>query len=317
MLRCALLDDYQNVALKMADWSPLKGRVALTVFNEGLGAPDAVAASLKDFAIVCLMRERTAFPRDVIAALPNLKLVVTTGMRNAAIDLAALKERGIPVCGTGYAGQPTADLAFGLMLELMRKIGFENARLHAGAPWQVTIGQGLEGRTLGLVGLGHLGTRMARIGLAFGMEVIAWSQNLTPERCAEHGVIHVSKDELFARADIVSIHTVLSKRTRGLIGADDFARMKPSAYLINTARGPIVDEAALLAALRDKRITGAGLDVFWEEPLARDHPIRSLDNVVLTPHLGYVTEETYRRFYREIVENIAAWLDGAPVRLVG
>jgi D-3-phosphoglycerate dehydrogenase len=317
MLRCALLDDYQNVALKMADWSPLKGRVALTVFNEGLGAPDAVAEKLRDFDIVCLMRERTAFPRDVIAALPNLKLVVTTGMRNAAIDLAALKERGIPVCGTGYAGQPTADLAFGLMLELMRKIGFENARLHAGAPWQVTIGQGLEGRTLGLVGLGHLGTRMARIGLAFGMEVIAWSQNLTPERCAEHGVIYASKDELFARADIVSIHTVLSKRTRGLIGADDLARMKPSAYLINTARGPIVDEAALLAALRDKRIAGAGLDVFWEEPLARDHPIRSLDNVVLTPHLGYVTEETYRRFYREIVENIAAWLDGAPVRLVG
>ena len=317
MLRCALLDYYQHVALKMADWSPLKGRVALTVFNEGLGTPDAVAASLKDFDIVCLMRERTAFPRDVIAALPNLKLVVTTGMRNAAIDLAALKERGIPVCGTGYAGQPTADLAFGLMLELMRKIGFENARLHAGAPWQVTIGQGLEGRTLGLIGLGHLGTRMARIGLAFGMEVIAWSQNLTPERCAEHGVIYASKDELFARADIVSIHTVLSKRTRGLIGADDLARMKPSAYLINTARGPIVDEAALLAALRDKRIAGAGLDVFWEEPLARDHPIRSLDNVVLTPHLGYVTEETYRRFYREIVENIAAWLDGAPVRLVG
>jgi len=315
MLTCAVLDDYQNVAAAMADWSALEGRVAVTFFHERI-APERVAETLAGFDIICAMRERTPFSAEVLAGLPRLKLLVTTGMRNAAIDMKAAAARGIALCGTGYEGQPTADLAFGLILELTRKIGFEHARLKAGAPWQTTIGQGLEGLTLGLIGLGRLGSRMARIGDAFGMEVIAWSQNLTAARCREVGASLVSKNELFACADIVSVHVVLSGRTRGLIGAADFARMKPDAYFINTARGPIVEEEALLDALRARRIQGAGLDVFWEEPLAPDHPLRGMDNVVITPHLGYVTTQTYQRFYREIVENIAAFLDGAPVRTI-
>lgn len=315
MLTCAILDDYQNVALTMADWSALDGRVKITVFNERI-APAEVGAALADFDIVCAMRERTSFSRGVLESLPRLKLLVTTGMRNAAIDIEAAKERGIVVCGTGYEGQPTADLAFGLMLELTRRIGCENARLKAGAPWQVTLGLGLEGLRLGIVGLGHLGSRVAHIGLAFGMEVIAWSQNLTAERCAEIGVRLVGKDELFATSDIVTIHLLLSRRTRELIGAEELSRMKASAFLINTSRGPIVDEAALLDALRARRIAGAGLDVFWEEPLALDHPLRRMDNAVITPHLGYVTAQTYRRFYSEIVENIAAFIDGNEKRRI-
>lgn len=315
MLTCAVLDDYQDVARRMADWGALDGRVAVSVLRERI-APEEVPAALADFDIICAMRERTLFSAEVLAALPRLRLLVTTGMRNAAIDLKAAEARGIVVCGTGYAGHPTADLTFGLILELTRKIGFEHARLKTGAPWQTTIGLGLEGLTLGVVGLGNLGSRVARIGQAFGMEVIAWSQNLTAERCAEVGVRLVGREALFATADIVSVHLVLSGRTRGLIGADDLRRMKRTAYFINTARGPIVDEAALLAALRERRIAGAGLDVFWEEPLARDHPLRGMDNAVITPHLGYVTEQTYRRFYSEIVENIAAFLDGKAQRRI-
>lgn len=315
-LRCAILDDYQNVALRLADWTRLKD-VDITVFDAPLADAAAAVAALKDFDIVCAMRERTAFDRAVLAALPRLRLLITSGMRNAAIDLEAAKARDIVVCGTGSLGNPTAGLAIGLMLELTRKIGFENARMKAGERWQVTMGEDLEGRTLGIVGLGKLGRKVAAIAQALGMSVQAWSSNLTREACAAAGVASATKEELFATSDIVSIHLVLSERSRGLIGATDLARMKPSSYLINTARGPIVDEAALIEALRARRIAGAGLDTFWSEPLPLDHPLRRLDNVVLTPHLGYVTEQNYRRFYGDMVEDIAAWLAGAPLRRLG
>jgi phosphoglycerate dehydrogenase-like enzyme len=315
-VRCAILDDYQNVALSFADWSKVSGDIDVRVFNEHLGSADQVIAALRGFPIVCAMRERTAFPRAVIDALPELKLLVTTGMRNASIDLAAAKARGVVVCGTPAFGNATAAIATGLMLELARRIGYENTRLKSGAAWQSTIGLDLEGLTLALLGLGKLGTRMAEIGRAFKMHVIAWSQNLTPEKCQEVGAEYVGSDELFRRADFLSIHVQLSQRTRGLIGASQIALMKKSAYLINTSRGPIVDEAALLAALRDKRIAGAGLDVFDIEPLALDHPLRKLDNVVITPHLGYVAFQNYRAFFAGMVEDIRAFLDGKPVRVL-
>ncbi|EKS35891.1 D-2-hydroxyacid dehydrogenase family protein [Afipia clevelandensis] len=313
-LRCAILDDYQNVALKFVDWSPLNGKIDITVFDTPFASQDEAIRALQDFEIVCAMRERTPFPREVLAALPKLKLLLTSGMRNASFDLEAAKDSGVTVCGTGGVGNATASLAIGLMLELTRRIGFENARMHAGELWQTTMGQDVEGMTLGVVGLGKLGTKVAAIAKALGMKVIAWSQNLTPEACAAAGVTYASKDELFATADIVTIHTILSKRTRGLISADDLARMKPTSYLVNTARGPIVDEAALLDALQRKAIAGAGLDTFSVEPLPLDHPLRKLDNVVLTPHLGYVTETNYRKYYGDMVEDIAAWLKGAPIR---
>jgi phosphoglycerate dehydrogenase-like enzyme len=314
--RCAILDDYQNVALSFADWSKVKGEVAIEVFNEHLGGADRVVAALKDFAIVCLMRERTAFSRAVIEALPELKLLVTTGMRNASIDLAAAKARGVVVCGTPGFGNATAAVATGLMLELARHIGYENARLKAGALWQTTIGIDLEGLTLALLGLGKLGTRMAEIGHAFKMNIIAWSENLTPEKCNEAGVEYVSREELFRRADFLSIHLQLSPRTRGLIGARELGLMKKSAYLINTSRGPIVEETALIAALRDQRLAGAGLDVFNVEPLPIEHPLRKLDNVVLTPHLGYVAEQNYRAYFAGMADDIRAFLDGKPVRVL-
>jgi phosphoglycerate dehydrogenase-like enzyme len=315
-LPCAILDDYQNVALALADWSKVNGDVEIKVFNEHLGSQDKFIAALKGFAIVCAMRERTAFPRAVIEALPDLKLLITTGMRNAAIDLEAAKARNVVVCGTPAFGNATAAIAIGLMLELTRHIGYENARLKAGAVWQTTIGLDLEGMTLSLLGLGKLGGRVAAIGKAFGMNLIAWSQNLTPERCKEVGVEYVSRDALFRRADFLSIHLQLSPRTRGLIGASELGLMKPSAYLINTSRGPIVEEAALIAALREKRIAGAGLDGFDVDPLPLDNPLRKLDNVVLTPHLGYVVEQNYRAFFAGIVDDIRAYLDGQPVHVL-
>jgi D-3-phosphoglycerate dehydrogenase len=315
-LRCAILDDYQNVALSMADWSQVGPSVEIKVFNEHLGSPDKVIAALQGFAIVCAMRERTAFPRAVIEALPDLKLLITTGMRNASIDLEAAKAKNVVVCGTPAFGNATAAIATGLMLELARHIGYENARLKAGAAWQTTIGLDLEGLTLALLGLGKLGARMAEIGRAFKMNVIAWSENLTPERCKEAGVEYVNRDELFRRADFLSIHLQLSERTRGLIGAKELGLMKPSAYLINTSRGPIVEEAALIAALREKRLAGAGLDVFDIEPLPIEHPLRQLDNVVLTPHLGYVAEQNYRAFFVGMVDDIRAFLDGKLVRVL-
>jgi D-3-phosphoglycerate dehydrogenase len=314
--RCAILDDYQNIALSSADWSSIKGDVDIKAFTEHLGGPDKVIAALKDFDIVVAMRERTGFPKQVIDALPNLKLLITTGMRNASIDTEAAKARGITVCGTGAFGSPTSGIAIGLMLELTRHIGYENARLHAGAAWQTTIGPELEGLTLGVLGLGKLGQRTAAIAKAFGMKVIAWSQNLTPEKCAEVGVGYVAKDDLFRQSDFISIHVVLSQRSRGLVGAKEIGLMKPTAYLINTSRGPIIDEAAMLAALRDNKIAGAGLDVFDVEPLPLDHPLRKMDNAVITPHLGYVSTQNYKHYFAGVVEDIRGFLDGKPVRVM-
>ena len=314
--RCAILDDYQNVALQFADWSRCATDVDVTVFNRSLGDNADVAKALADFQIVCLMRERTPFPREVIEKLPNLRLLVTTGKRNAIIDMAAAKDKNVLVCGTDSAAHPTAELVFAHMLEFARKVGFENARLKAGAAWQSTVGRDLSGKTLGLVGLGRLGTRVANIAKAFGMNVVAWSQNLTPAKCQEVGVTYASKEQLLEQSDFISIHVVLSKRTQGLIGAGDLARMKGSAFLINTSRGPIVDEAALVDALRENRIAGAGADVFDQEPLPLDHPFRSLARAQITPHLGYVTEDNYRLSYGQVVEDIRAFLAGNPIRVV-
>jgi D-3-phosphoglycerate dehydrogenase len=314
--RCAILDDYQNVALEIADWSKVVGDLDIEVFNEHLGAQDKVIEALQGFEIVCAMRERTGFPRAVIEKLSDLELLITTGLRNASVDIAAARNRGIVVCGTPSIGSPTAGIAIGLMLELTRRIGYENARMKAGVPWQTTIGLDLDGLTLGVLGLGKLGTRTAGIAKAFGMKVIAWSQSLTPEKCAASGVGYVSKDDLFRQADIITIHLILSPRTRGLVSARDIDLMKPSAYLINTSRGPIVDEAAMLAALRDKKIAGAGLDVFDVEPLPTDHPLRTMENVVLTPHLGYVAVQNYRAYFSGVVDAIRAFLDGKPIRVL-
>jgi len=315
-LRCAILDDYQNVVMKVADWSKVMGDIDIKVFHEHLGGPNKIIAALKGFQIVVAMRERTGFPRQVIEALPDLKLLITTGMRNASIDTDAAKERGITVCGTGSFGSPTSGIAIGLMLELTRHIGFENARLHVGATWQATIGPDLEGLTLGILGLGKLGTRTANIAKAFGMKVIAWSQNLTPEKAQEAGVTYVSKDDLFRQSDFITIHVVLSQRSRGLVGARELGLMKPTAFLVNTSRGPIVDEAALIAALRDNKIAGAGLDVFDVEPLPVEHPFRDMENVVLTPHLGYVSEQNYKHYFAGVVEDIRGFLDGKPARVM-
>jgi phosphoglycerate dehydrogenase-like enzyme len=314
MVRAAILDDYQNVALKLADWSPIAKDVEVKVFNAPLGDNAAVIKALQGFTIINIMRERTSFNRKVIEGLPDLKLLITTGARNASIDLKACAEHGITVCGTGVFGSPTTGVAIGLMLELTRFIGFENARMKAGQPWQVTIGQDLEGLILGVLGLGKLGTRVAGVAKAFGMNVIAWSQNLTPEKAKEAGVEYVSKEDLFRQSDIVSIHVILSDRSRGLVGANELGLMKKAAYLINTSRGPIVEEKALIAALQSKSIAGAGLDVFDVEPLPLNHPFRKMDNVVITPHLGYVSDQNYRKYYSGVVEDIRAWLDGKPVR---
>lgn len=316
MVRAAILDDYQNVALKLADWSKVAKDVELKVFDKPFASEAETIKALQGFAVVVGMRERTPFPRKVIEALPDLKLLITTGAKNNSFDVKAAAERGVIVCGTGAVGNPTTGITFGLMLELTRKIGFENARMKAGESWQVTIGQDLEGLTLGIVGLGKLGQRVAGVGKAFGMKVLAWSQNLTPEKAKEAGVDYASREDLFGKSDFVSIHYQLSERSRGLITGADIARMKPTAYLINTARAPIVDQAALLKALQDKKLAGAGLDVFEVEPLPLDHPLRKMDNVVITPHLGYVSEQNYRKMYPDIVEDIRAWLDGKPVRVV-
>jgi phosphoglycerate dehydrogenase-like enzyme len=314
--RCAVLDDYQNVAMKMADWDRIAGDVDVTVFNNHMRSPDEVNSALAGFHIVCMMRERTPFRRDTIEALPELKLLITTGARNASIDMAAAAERGVTVCSTTGYGNPTTGIAFGLILELTRRIGFEHARLKSGAPWQVTLGPDIEGMTLGVIGLGKLGTRVAGVAKAFGMKVIAWSPNLTPEKCRDAGVGYAAKDELFRTADIVTIHVQLGERSRGLIAAKELALMKPTAYLINTARGPIVEEKALIAALDARRIAGAGLDVFDVEPLPLDHPFRRMDNVVITPHLGYVSRQNYARYFAEIVEDVRAFIDGNPVRVI-
>src|SRR6476660_8227700 len=311
-LRCAILDAYLNLALSVADWSQIDDRVDLTVFNQPFASSEAAASALKDFEIICAMRERTSFPRAMFASLPGLKLLITSGMRNNSIDMQAAKERQVTVCGTHWPRDPTAPLTMGLILELTRNIGRENARMHAGEYLQKHVGMEIEGRTLGVVGLGKLGSKVSKLAQAFGMNVIAWSPNLTPEKCKEAGVGYASKEELFSTADIITIHVVLSQRSRGLVGRDELARMKPTAYLVNTARGPIVDEGALLEALTQKKIAGAGIDVFSVEPLPVEHPFRKLDNMVLTPHLGYVTEDSFRNHYRQMVEGIDAWFKGEP-----
>jgi D-3-phosphoglycerate dehydrogenase len=314
--RCAVLDDYQNVALKLADWGRIAAEVDVTVFNKPMNGLEEVQRTLQDFHIVCMMRERTPFRRDTLMALPNLKLLITTGARNASIDLAAAAEQGVIVCATGAFGHPTTGITFGLILELTRRIGYENARMKSGEPWQITLGPDIEGMTLGILGLGRLGLRVSAVAKAFGMKVIAWSSNLTLERCREAGVEYASKDDLFRNADIVSIHMVLGDRSRGLVAAKEFALMKPTAYMINTSRGPIIEEKALVAALQERRIAGAGLDVFDVEPLPLDHPFRRMDNVVITPHLGYVSEQNYRRYFPDIVEDIQAFIAGSPVRVI-
>jgi phosphoglycerate dehydrogenase-like enzyme len=316
MVRAAILDDYQNVAMGFADWSPVAKDVEIKVFNKPFAGQDQAIKALQGFAIIIGMRERTPFPRKMIEALPDLKLLITTGARNNSFDIKACAERGITVCGTGSVGSPTTGIAFGLMLELTRRIGFENARLKAPEAWQVTIGRDLEGLTLGILGLGRLGQRSATVGKAFGMNTIAWSQNLTAEKAEAAGVQLVSNEDLFRKADIVTIHLVLSDRSRGLVGAKELGLMKKTSYLINTSRGPIVDEGSLIAALQAKSIAGAGLDVFDTEPLPLDHPFRKLDNVVITPHLGYVSEQNYRKYFPDIVEDIRAWLNGKPVRVI-
>ncbi|WP_433971886.1 D-2-hydroxyacid dehydrogenase family protein [Tunturiibacter lichenicola] len=308
-IRIAILDDYQNVALSMADWSALDGRATVTVFNDHLESTDDVVARLQPFEIVCVMRERTPMTRAIIERLPKLRVIASTGFRNASIDLEAAAERGVQTLNTGYSSAPTIEMTWALILASSRNLIEENAALRSGG-WQRHVGDEIAGRTLGLLGLGNIGREVARIGKAFGMTVIAWSQNLTGEQAADVGAVKVPKDDLFRRADIVSIHLVLSDRTRGLVGAAEFALMKPTARLVNTSRGPIVVEADLLDALKSGKIAGAGIDVFDQEPLPLDHPFRSLPNLLATPHIGYVSRNLYGRFYQDTVSNIIRWLDG-------
>ena len=315
MVRVAVLDDYQGVAMKMADWSVLPSDVEVQVFRDHLLDQDAVAQRLKEFEIVMAMRERTPFPRRLLERLPRLKLLVTTGMRNASIDVEAASDLGIVVSGTGGLSYPTAELTWGLILALIRHIPQEDRATREGQ-WEVSMGIGLRDKVLGVIGLGNLGSQVATIGRTFGMSVIAWSQNLTAERTAQFGATLVGKDELLSRSDIVTIHVVLSNRTRGLIGARELGLMKSTAYLVNTSRGPIVEEKALVQVLQKGTIAGAGLDVFDEEPLPLDHPLRHLENTVITPHMGYVTKETYQVFFGDVVEDIRAFLNGEPTRVI-
>ena len=315
MKRCAIIDDYQHCAPEMADWSVLAGEVEIEIFDTHIAGEDEVAAALGDFEIICIMRERTPFPRSQLEKLPKLELLLTSGMRNLSIDVEAARDNAVVVCGTPALGYPTAELTWGLILALVRYIPREDKATRDGG-WQQTVGHGLGGKTLGVIGLGRLGGQVATIGKAFGMEVIAWSQNLTEARCAEIGVVLSSKAAIMAEADVITIHLVLSERTRGLITAADLALMKPDARLINTSRGPIVEEAALIEVLERRAIAGAALDVFDIEPLPADHVFRRLENIVLSPHLGYVTVENYRGYYGGAVENIQAWLAGAPIRII-
>jgi phosphoglycerate dehydrogenase-like enzyme len=311
--KVAILDDYQGVALQMADWSALQDRVELAVFHDHLSDIDVLAKRLAPFDIVCVMRERTPLQRNLLNRLPNLKLVVSTGARNASIDLAAAAERRIVVCATGYVGHGAAELTWALILAAAKHIPQEYASVRNGG-WQTRIGRDLHGRTLGIAGLGNLGAAVARCAHAFNMNVIAWSTNLTESKAREHGASLVSKEQLLEKSDILTIHLVLSARTKGILGARELALMKPSAILVNTSRGPLVDESALIDVLQRRAIAGAALDVFDTEPLPPDHPFRRLGNVIATPHIGYVTEDTYRLFYRDTVECILAWLDGSPIR---
>jgi phosphoglycerate dehydrogenase-like enzyme len=314
-MKVAILDDYQRVARDLADFRRLPAGSELVVFDRPLADPDALAAALRPFDVIVLMRERTPFPAALIERLPHLRLLVTTGGRNAAIDLAACRARNIPVCGTGSVGMPTAELAWGLILALVKRIPAEDKAMRAGA-WQTGLTEGLAGKRLGIVGLGKLGAQVARVGQAFGMEIVAWSPNLDDARAAAAGATRVEKRALFATSDVVSLHLVLSERTRGVVGADELGAMKPSAWFVNTSRAGLVDMGALVEILRERRIAGAGLDVFPVEPIPADDPLLSLPNVVLTPHLGYVTRENFAVYYRDALEDILAWHAGAPLRLL-
>ncbi|MGA8757785.1 MAG: D-2-hydroxyacid dehydrogenase family protein [Stellaceae bacterium] len=318
-MRLSILDDYQGVALNMADWSPVRSRgIEIAVERHPFVDEDAVVRALADSEIVAAMRERTPFPKSVVDRLPKLKLLITTGMRNASFDMAALRDHGVTVCGTGGPGggnEDTAELAWGLILGAARRVAEDHQFMRQGG-WQTRIGHRVAGKTLGLLGLGRLGSAVARVGLAFGMKAIAWSQNLTADKAAEQGVERVEKDELFRSSDILSVHLVLSPRSRGLVGAREIGLMKPTAILVNTSRGPIVDTSAVIDALKGGRLAYAGFDVYDKEPLPIDHPLRTTPNVILTPHIGYVTDENYRSSYPQIVEDVVAFLDGKPVRVI-
>jgi phosphoglycerate dehydrogenase-like enzyme len=313
--RVAVLDDYQNVALANGDWQRLNGRAEVTVFDDHLFDEDALVARLAPFAAVALMRERTPFPRKLLDRLPNLELITTSGMWNASVDLIACEERGIIVSGTQTGGGGTAQVTWALIFALAQQITTVDRDVREGR-WQTGLGEELAGKTLGLLGLGRVGAKVALAAKAFDMDAIAWSPNMTAERAAACGATLVTRDELLSRSDFFSVHVVLSPRSRGMIGAAEIALMKPTAYLVNTSRGPIVDEAALIAALEQKTIAGAGLDVFDVEPLPLDHPLRRLPSTVLTPHIGYASRESYALYYRQMVEDIEAWLDGAPMRQI-
>lgn len=314
-MQLAILDDFEKVALDLAPWEKLGPDIKIDVYQDHLVKEDALVDRLLPYDILVIMRERTPFPQRLIERLSNLKLLVTSGRVNRAIDLGACQKNGIVVCGTDSSKNAPAELAWGLILSLARRIPQQDRTVRQGT-WGSGIGTGLEGKVLGILGLGKLGTQVARVGLAFGMQVIAWSHNLTQERAAAVGAVRVEKDDLFTRSDFISIHLVLSDRTRGLIGAHEIGLMKPSAHIVNTSRGPILQEAVLVEALREGRIAGAGLDVFDDEPLSREHPYVSLPNTVLTPHIGYVTRESFRTYFNQALEDIAAWLAGKPLRVL-
>ena len=311
-MRVAILDDYQGVASDRSDWAIIDNDIELVVFDDHLFDEQKIAERLKDFEIICAMRERTPFPRSQLELLPNLKLLITSGMHNRGIDSNAALDLGITVCGTPSVGRPTADLAWGLILGLARQIPMEDRRIRSGG-WQKSIGVGLQGKTLGLAGVGKLGSNMVPIAKAFEMNVIGWSQNLKDERCIELGIDRVSKEDLLAKSDFISIHLILSERTRGIFGAAELSQMKPTAYIVNTSRGPIIDEDALVSALKDEVIAGAGIDVFSVEPLPKRHPFRNLKNIIVTPHLGYVEASNYDAYFRGYAEAIRAYIDGKPV----
>ena len=313
MVKIAILDDYQNVAKKYADWSSLESAHDITVFNSHLGDREACVSALEPFEVLAIMRERTEFSADVIARLPNLKLIATSGMRNAAIDLEAAEKHGVMVCGTGGSPHSTSELTMALMLGFARNIAFEDRQMRDGH-WQTTVGRTLAGRTLGIVGLGNQGGEVAHLAKAFGMTLIAWSQNMTDEQAAKHGATRVEKDELFRQADIVTLHLKLSERSTGVVRARELALMKPTAFIVNTSRGPLINEGELLEALQEGRIAGAALDVYDVEPLPKEHPLRRAPRTLLAPHLGYVSEEALSAFHKQTVETIEAWLSGNPVR---
>lgn len=313
--RVAVLDDYQEVARTYGPWEGLGAALEVDVYSDHLDDPAALAERLAPYSVVVAMRERTTIDRELLARLPALRLLVTTGMHNAAIDIKACAAQGVTVCGTGGVAHGTPELTWALILAAARHVPAEVANVRSGG-WMTTVGSDLCGARLGVLGLGRIGSRVARIGLAFGMEVVAWSEHLTDERCGHVGVVRVTKDELFATADFLTIHLVLSERTRGLVGRSELEAMQSSAWLVNTSRGPICDEAALAEACRSRTIAGACLDVYGTEPLPVNHLFRTLDNVIATPHIGYVTDQTYRVFWADVVEDIERWLVGDPVRMI-